>query len=234
MQTRPKATSQQQKEYEMSTLNDTVSKLNQMQQMFGRTAADVAGLVGNAMDTDAGLSLSGVSQLGGDATDVATLAAARAQGLTEPALVQAILTGVPPVLVQPPQPAAPVPPTPPPAPVTPPAAPEVDLSQFMGAPPAAPTQAASAPPPARGKKGKQTPAGALPPRFFEILKDNTGIKSEDLGASIGVSRQTFDNYTKGKAHCTPTLEHMTYLRTMIDSKIKLLQEAAALLPAAQQ
>lgn len=228
MRSRPKASQQQQRTFEMSNLQTTLDKLVQMQSMFGRALNDVAGLVENAMDSDDGLAISGVSQLGGDHTDVATLRLARSQGLTAQALVQAIMTGVPPVLAQAPAPAAPVTAAPP---APPPAAPEMDLSQFMGgAPaPAAPTTA-DAPPPRRGRGAKQTPTGALPPRVFDILKDHTGIKSEELGAAIGVSRQTFDNYAKGKAHCQPTAENLSYLRTMLDSKIKLLQEAAALLP----
>lgn len=229
MRSRPKATQQQQKEFEMSNLQTTLDKLVQMQSMFGRTLNDVTGLVENAMDSDDGLALSGVSQLGGDNTDVTTLRLARSQGLTPQALVQAILTGVPPVLAQA---ASPVQAPQAPAPVAPP---EMDLSQFMGgapapAAPAAPAVQQTAEPPKRTRTKQTPPTGALPPRVFDILKDHTGIKSEELGAAIGVSRQTFDNYAKGKAHCTPTSETLTYLRGMIDGKIKLLQEAAALLP----
>jgi DNA-binding XRE family transcriptional regulator len=146
------------------------------------------------------------------------------------------MTGVPPVLTQAAPPAAPVPPP------APPAAPEIDLSQFMGgAPPAAPVMAApqmqaapavqtTAEPPKRTRGSKSTPPGALPQRLFEILKDNTGLKSEELGAAIGVSRQTFDNYAKGKAHCQPTAEGLNYLRNMLAQKIALLQEAQSALP----
>lgn len=220
-------------ELPMTTLPETIAKLHMMQNMYGRSVADVQALLDNATDADDGLALSGISQLGGDMSDVTTLRQARAT-MGVPALAAYVIGGNPPAApAQPVQPAAPVP-----------AQGEIDLSQFMGGvTPALPqnpilspeqtaavqTQLGAAPPPAKKKKGEPV-AGSVPAQAIAIIKEHTGLKSEEVGAALGVSRGTFDNYAKGKAALMPDSNQLSYLHTMLAQKIALLQQAAALLP----
>ena len=249
---RPTPSQQQVEEYKTMTLQETIAKLHQWNSMTGQDANTVMSLLDNALDSDDGLAMSGMSQLGGDMADVISLRASIHTGLATVQQVAAQIISGPTQQAAPPQPA--FDPGPQRQDV------DMDLSQFMGgAPPAVPVMAApqvqypvpgivpapgtapaqptaapqtaadAGPPPVKGKKGTP-PVGALTPRVFAILKDHSGINSVDLGAQLGVSRGTFDNYAKGKAHCVPSTEHLNYLRNMIGEKIALLTEAYNLLP----
>lgn len=246
--TRTKPTVKQVEEHRMSTLQETVTKANTWITMTGMNDGQIMQLLDNASDSDDGLAASGVSSLGCTMEDVAQFRMLRST-MTLEQMLGVVKGGLAPQAqpaALPPIPAPPVvhatgaqlasllPPIPAPVPASlPPSLPPVPLNGTVMPPiptPAAPTEA----PPAPAKRGrggsKAEPGNAVPARCLAILKDNTGLKTEELGAGLGVSRGTFDNYVKGKAHLIPTNEHMAFLTKLIDDKIAMLSEAKTLLP----
>lgn len=235
---RKEPTPKQVEEHKMSTLQDTVTKANVWATMTGMNDGQIEQLMDNASDSDDGLAMSGASMLGCDNTDIAQFRLMRST-MSLPQMVATIRGGVapqgqgmpalPPIPAPIQQAASSLPPIP--APV--PQAVADPMAQFMGVQSAAaPLPAEAAPAPAKRTRGgsKEAPGNAVPARCLAILKDNTGLKTEDLGAGLGVSRGTFDNYVKGKAHLIPTNEHLTFLRKLTADKIALLTEAQSLLP----
>ncbi len=233
--TRKEPTQKQVEEHRMSTLQETIAKANQWVVMCGMNDGQIVQLLDNACDSDDGLAQSGAESLGCGKEDIAQFRFMH-NTLSLEQIAVIVKSGVAPQ-------AAPQTLPPPPAP------PAFDLSQFMGGgQPAQPpvfdqtlpppyAQPVAGPPPAepaapakRTRGTKEAPGNAVPARCLAILKDHTGIKTEDLGATLGVSRGTFDNYTKGKAHLIPTHEQLAQLGKVLTDKIALLTEAQNLLP----
>lgn len=216
----------------MSTLQETITKVNMWVAMTGMNDGQIEQLLDNASDSDDGLAASGASSLGCDMGDAQQLRFMRST-MSLPQMVATIRSGTAPAAVKPA-----LPPIPPPAPAvtTLPPIPQVPGPALQGtvALPPIPSPADAPPEPAKRTRGgsKAPPDNAVPARCLSILKDNTGLKTEDLGAGLGVSRGTFDNYVKGKAHLIPSHDHLGFLSKLIADKIALLQEAQTLLPKA--
>lgn len=69
-------------------------------------------------------------------------------------------------------------------------------------------------------------AGTIPAEALKAIKDFTSLKGEDLGGGLGVSRATFDNYTKGKgAKLQATEANKAFLLKHVDEHIASLQFA---------
>lgn len=77
----------------------------------------------------------------------------------------------------------------------------------MGAPPA---------PAKRGGRTKGPVVGALPAAVFELIRTHVNVKDEDVGALLGVSRQTFINYAKGKAQFVPSADQQDALIALLE------------------
>lgn len=90
--------------------------------------------------------------------------------------------------------------------------------------PAAPgveTVALEAPKP--GRKRSATPAGpvagAVDPGVLTTLKENLSMKDEDVAAALGLSRATYNNYTKGKQAFVPSDAQRAALHEFVRSRI---------------
>jgi hypothetical protein len=77
--------------------------------------------------------------------------------------------------------------------------------------------------PATGKRTPKTStpvaeAGLIPPAMLESIQSATGMKSEELGALIGISRATFDNYKKGKGKLYASPDTKAALISLLDAR----------------
>jgi DNA-binding XRE family transcriptional regulator len=72
-------------------------------------------------------------------------------------------------------------------------------------------------------------AGALPAHAFEMIRQYVKLKDEDVASALGVSRQTFINYAKGKPALVPTPEQRQALAKIVDEAIAGLERAKAAL-----
>lgn len=109
---------------------------------------------------------------------------------------------------------------------------EIDLSQFTAAS-SFTTTVAAPPPETRGRKPKTdvldnriTDGGTIPPTALKVIKEFTGLKGEDIGVALGVSRATFDNYVKGKGpRLHATNANKDYLLGVLDERLTALAQA---------
>lgn len=71
-------------------------------------------------------------------------------------------------------------------------------------PPLPPPPAPAAPKGRKPKTPGEMPAGAIAVDVLRAIKDNSGIRDEDLAMIMGVSRPTLGNVMKGKGHYVPS------------------------------
>ena len=250
-----KATVEPQKEEVPTMMNydlkQVVQLLHDHASMMGYTGPTLLSILDNACDADNGLAASGMAALGmdtGEATLWVMRDAARRYGLEHFAVM---VENNSPAAAQeaPPAAATPAPalqPTfaPPPAPAAP-APPAVPVAQYEFATasdgkairrlqaggdweyvPDAPAPAAPKPVAAATAQATQQQAGNIPAEALDAIKRFTGIKGEDLGSGLGVSRATFDNYCKGKgAKLQATEANKTFLLKVADEHLAALQYA---------
>jgi len=220
-----------------------ITELHTNATALGLTGNNLADTLDNACDEDAGLGVSGLTgfmvMADVPAKHAALVALKKQYGL--PALITMVVSGVVPLgapaVAAPPPAAAPVDLSAfggAPAPAATPAA--LDLSAFAGGAPAAPVvQTGDAPAP-KGKAKKAATAtagdesGLVPGPLLAAIRDGTGAKGEELGALVGTSRATFDNYCKGKGKLYVTdvikqrlLEHVNKHRAMLDEAAAQLE-----------
>jgi hypothetical protein len=74
--------------------------------------------------------------------------------------------------------------------------------------------------------------GTIPAAALKIIKDFTSLKGDEFANGIGVSRATFDNYTKGKG---PALvandKNKAFLREVVQTHLDNLEVASSMLEA---
>lgn len=215
----PPVTAEQEKQYTMSTLNQTLNKLHA--HCGGAFDPGVyEGLFENAVDDDDGIALSGASQMGGDMDDVEVLRmfAMTHEGNAAEALCDMLADA----------------PYPDDGEAT--ASPSPALSAATAGQPTTAAQSAAAAPqvetgvavekPKRGRgKAAADVEGAIPAAALEAIRLHLNIKDEDLGAGLGVSRQTFINYAKGKSAFVPNTDQRVFLLGKLDEATTALQEA---------
>jgi len=215
--TRPEPTQEDIKavsEQQAADLDEALATMKEFIEIAGMDEATAVSLLENALDSDDTIALSGLTQLGlgmehKNALDVFAMAA-QGDDVAE-ALYELAMEGDgdadPAAVVQPP-PAAAAPAAPPPAPV-----------------------ATSAPPPAAKPGAKSGAVGSIPPAAFGILRSHVKAKDEDMAAVIGVSRQTYINYSKpdAKTHFMPDPVQRATLVKIIDDNIAALTNARAMI-----
>lgn len=72
-------------------------------------------------------------------------------------------------------------------------------------------------------------AGAIPADAFKLMREHVKRKDEDMGTLIGVSRQTYINYTTGKATFVPDAAQRETLVNLLDAEIGALRDARAMI-----
>lgn len=118
---------------------------------------------------------------------------------------------------------------------------DADMRELMGLPPLSDTPVPAALPtghvpatvlgPApeprhRAPRGAAAAAaGAIPADAFKLIRDHVKRKDEDMGTFIGVSRQTYINYTTGKATFVPDAAQRQALIALLDAEVAALQNA---------
>lgn len=231
-------------------INALISEIYSNCQLYAIAGKSLHDLLDSASDSDAGLGASGLAGLSVQerhAEKHAALKALRAEvgfetmahmienGLTRPSAAP-VNTPAAPVLALDLAAfgiGAPVAP----APVTvAPVAPAVDLSAFTGGA-LQPPPATATPPVAQPVLSAPAP---LPPAaagplidggMLTALRDVTGVKSDDLGKLVGVSRATFDNYCKGKGKLHATPANKEALAKFVQVRLDALNQITAYLAA---
>jgi len=194
-------------------------------ELSGMSQPDAVALLENAIDSDDGLALSGISQLGGTKEDADALRAfVREQFECDGKdLYNIIVHGA--TLS---------------APATNGSDEEEDedeeaaLAAMMGdAPPPPPPLDPTLVKHRRMRENKEPLIGAIPVKAFQLIREFSNVKDENVGAMLGVSRQTFINYSKGKPQLMPSYEQRNALLNMlqeqrngIDEAFKLINETA--------
>lgn len=219
-----------------------ITELHTNAAALGLTGNNLADTLDNACDEDAGLGMSGLTgfmvMADVPAKHAALVALKQQYGL--PALITMVVSGVVPLGA--------------PAVAAPPAAAPMDLSAFGGAPapavapaaldlsafaggapaPVPVVQTGEAPAPkGKGKKAATATdeAGLVPGPLLAAIRDGTGAKGDELGALVGTSRATFDNYCKGKGKLYVTDAIKGRLLEHVNKHLAMLNEAAAQLEA---
>jgi hypothetical protein len=213
---------QPQKEQVMKPMPDVTTTLREFIELTGMEQAAVVALLENALDSDEGLSLSGISQLGGDREDAAALKKfVREQFEADASDLYNIIVNGATIYAAPSE--------------------DDELAALMGettpAPPPAPpavskvTNGAGPDKIQRKRTPKGEQVGAIPVKAWELIRTYVKSRDEDLGSMLGVSRQTFINYSKGKPQLMPSQEQRKALldllykhRTGIDDAMKLISE----------
>ena len=101
------------------------------------------------------------------------------------------------------------------------------LAAMMGGAAPAPAPAPTATASKRGNKAAAatvSEASVIPGALLASLRDATGMKSEDLGAVIGTSRATFDNYCKGKGKLFASADVKSSLLEIVAAREETLHE----------
>lgn len=227
---RPEPTVQMEQAHIMSNLNEVLTKIKEFTEMAGMDEKNIVACLENAIDDDDGLASGGIQALGGDMADVEPLRmfAMQCEGESPADDLYDLMNGnVSETLVAPAEDDA------------------AELAAMSGnAAPQSPAGAPTLPPPvqnagappkrrtsrSKAEAGMPTP-GAVPARAFELIREHVKVKDEDVGSMLGVSRQTFINYTKGKPVLVPSPEQKAALTGLIDTALKGLQEARTLITA---
>lgn len=100
------------------------------------------------------------------------------------------------------------------------------LAAMMGT---TPVVMVGAPPKATRAKRANVPgdeSGVISAELLAGIRDATGVKSEELGALIGVSRATFDNYCKGKGKLYINDAVVGALIELVDSRVTMLKSVS--------
>lgn len=81
------------------------------------------------------------------------------------------------------------------------------------------------------KAGSAKPVleGTVDPRALALLKDHGNVNDNVMGAELGVSRATFNNYVNGKTAFVPSAEQRTIVRNIVWAHLQGLAEAMSLL-----
>lgn len=75
------------------------------------------------------------------------------------------------------------------------------------------------------KAKAKTKGEAFDTEVFNVLKNSGGAKDADIAASIGVSRQTYNNWVNGKSECVLNEEQADIIRESLVERINALGEA---------
>jgi len=205
----------------MKPMPDVSTTLREFIELTGMSQPEVVALLENVLDSDEGLSMSGITQLGGDKEDAAALQKFVREQFEADAsdLYNIIVNGA--TIYTPPDE-------------------EEELAALMGGapevvmePPGAPkvTNGAGPEPKTRKRTPKGELVGAIPTKAWELIRMHVKTRDEDIGSMLGVSRQTFINYSKGKPQLMPSQEQRKALldllykhRSGIDDAMKLISE----------
>ena len=202
-------------------MTEVTEDLKSFIEMSGMGQPDAVALLENAIDSDDGLALSGISQLGGTIDDANALRKfVREQFECDAAdLYNVIVHG---------------------ATISAPASngsdededeeeedEEAALAAMMG----------ELPPPIDPKlvkhrkmrDNKEPLIGAIPVKAFQLIREFSNVRDEDVGAMLGVSRQTFINYSKGKPQLMPSDEQRNALLAMLQAQRNGIDEAFKLI-----
>lgn len=213
-------TTEQVEQAVQNNMQEAAQRMHDTIVMMGYTGKELELMVDNASDSDEGLAQGGVQNLGGEwPGDWNAMKDGRSQwGVQGLANFLEQYSGVIPA--------------PDPQVVEAEPDPYAEFGATTPTPKAPPLPAGATPPPAPAKRGRKKQAdteGCVPPELLMILKQHTGEDTNVLAAALGLSRQTFDNYAKGKGALKPDVKQAKTISDLLELKQLKLREAIGLL-----